>query len=38
VHLGKSTHVWNVDVTHVETGKLVAAGRVTMAVREPRKS
>jgi uncharacterized protein (TIGR00369 family) len=37
VHIGKSTHVWNVDVTHVESGKLVASGRVTMAVREPRK-
>ena len=38
VHIGRSTHVWNVDVTHVESGKLVASGRVTMAVREPRKS
>jgi len=37
IHIGKSTHLWNVDVTHVETGKLIAAGRVTMAVREPRK-
>ena len=36
VHLGKSTHVWNVDVTHVETGKQIASGRVTMAVRDPR--
>jgi uncharacterized protein (TIGR00369 family) len=36
VHLGKSTHVWNVDVTHVESGKLIASGRVTMAVRERR--
>lgn len=36
VHIGKTTHVWNVDVTHVESGKLVASGRVTMAVREPR--
>jgi len=37
IHIGRSTHVWNVDVTHVESGKLVATGRVTMAVREPRK-
>jgi len=37
VHIGRTTHVWNVDVTHVESGKLVASGRVTMAVREPRK-
>jgi len=36
VHIGKTTHVWNVDVTHVETGKPIATGRVTMAVREPR--
>ncbi len=36
VHVGMTTHVWNVDVTHVETGKLVASGRVTMAVRDRR--
>jgi uncharacterized protein (TIGR00369 family) len=34
VHVGRSTHVWNVDLTHVETGKLVASGRVTLAVRD----
>jgi len=37
VHTGRTTHVWNVDVTHVETGKLTASARVTVAVREPRK-
>jgi 1,4-dihydroxy-2-naphthoyl-CoA hydrolase len=36
VHLGRTTHVWNVDVTHVESGKLIASGRVTMAVRDRR--
>jgi 1,4-dihydroxy-2-naphthoyl-CoA hydrolase len=36
VHTGKSTHVWDVDVTSVESGKKVAAGRVTIAVRERR--
>ena len=36
IHVGKTSHVWNVDVTHVETGKLIATGRVVMAVREPR--
>jgi 1,4-dihydroxy-2-naphthoyl-CoA hydrolase len=36
VHIGRTTHVWDVDVTHVETGRRVASGRVTMAVREPR--
>ena len=36
IHTGRTTHLWAVDVTHVETGKLVASGRVTLAVREPR--
>lgn len=36
VHLGKSTHVWNVDVVNEESGKLIASGRVTMAVRDRR--
>jgi uncharacterized protein (TIGR00369 family) len=34
IHTGRTTHVWQVDVTHVETGKLVATGRVTLAVRD----
>lgn len=37
IHTGRTIHVWNVDVMHVETGKLVASGRVTLAVRERRK-
>jgi uncharacterized protein (TIGR00369 family) len=37
VHTGRTTHVWDVDVTSVESGKRIAAGRVTMAVR-PRRS
>lgn len=39
VHKGRSVHVWDVDVTLVESGRLVASGRVTLAVRprrEPR--
>jgi uncharacterized protein (TIGR00369 family) len=36
VHVGKTTHVWNVDLAHVESGKLIASGRVTMAVRDRR--
>jgi len=36
VRVGRTTHLWNVDVTHVETGKLIASGRVTMAVRDRR--
>lgn len=34
IHTGRTTHVWQVEVTHVETGKLTASGRVTLAVRE----
>lgn len=33
---GRTTHVWQVDLTHIESGNLVASGRVTLAVREPR--
>lgn len=36
VHVGRSTHVWDVEVTSVETGKKIAAGRVTLAVRPRR--
>lgn len=36
IRTGRTTHLWNVDVFHVETGKLLASGRVTMAVREHR--
>lgn len=33
VHRGRTTQVWDVDVTSVETGRLIASGRVTLAVR-----
>jgi len=36
VRTGRTTQLWNVDVTDAETGKIVASGRVTMAVRERR--
>ncbi|HEX9696947.1 MAG TPA: PaaI family thioesterase [Actinomycetota bacterium] len=36
IRTGRTTHLWNVDVTDAETGKIVASGRVTMAVRERR--
>jgi uncharacterized protein (TIGR00369 family) len=36
VHTGRTTHLWDVEITHVETGKRTAAARVTIAVREPR--
>ncbi|MCA1830163.1 MAG: PaaI family thioesterase [Actinomycetota bacterium] len=38
LHKGKTTQVWDVDVTAVETGRRVAAGRVTLAVRPRRGS
>lgn len=34
IHIGRTTHVWQVDISQVETGKLIASGRVTLAVRE----
>lgn len=33
IHKGRTTHVWDVDVTSDDSGKRVAAGRVTLAVR-----
>ncbi|MGZ4145547.1 MAG: PaaI family thioesterase [Actinomycetota bacterium] len=36
VHTGRTTHVWDVEVTSAETGKRIAAGRVTLAVRDRR--
>lgn len=36
VSVGRTTHVWNVDLRSVETGRLTASARVTLAVREPR--
>ncbi len=36
VNVGRTTQLWDVDITAVETGKRVAAARVTIAVREPR--
>lgn len=37
VFTGRTTHVWNVEITHVETGRLVAVGRVSLAVRDAKK-
>jgi uncharacterized protein (TIGR00369 family) len=36
VHLGRTSHLWDVEVTDVESGKRIAVGRVTMAVRDRR--
>ena len=36
LHRGRTSHVWDVDVTSVETGKRIASGRVTLAVRPRR--
>lgn len=32
-HVGRTSQVWDVDVTSVETGKRIATGRVILAVR-----
>lgn len=32
VHAGKRTHVWQVDLTDDETGKLVCTGRLTVMI------
>lgn len=36
LHKGRTTHVWDVEVTADATGKRVAIGRVTLAVRARR--
>lgn len=36
LHKGRTTQVWDVEIRSVETGRLVAQSRVTLAVREPR--
>ena len=32
IHIGKSTHVWQTDITHAETGKRMALSRLTVAI------
>lgn len=32
VHAGKRTHVWQVDIHHEETSKLVCTGRLTVMI------
>ena len=32
VHLGRSTHVWDATVTHVESGKIIAVFRCTQLI------
>lgn len=36
VHAGRTTHLWDIVVTSAETGKRIAAGRLTLAVRDQR--
>jgi 1,4-dihydroxy-2-naphthoyl-CoA hydrolase len=33
IHIGKTTHVWDVNITN-QTGKIVSTGRITMLVTE----
>lgn len=32
VHLGRSTHVWDAEVTHIESGKTIAVFRCTQII------
>ncbi len=32
IHIGRSTQVWDIKITHKETGKIVCASRLTVAV------
>lgn len=32
VHAGKRTHIWQVDIRHEETDKLVCTGRLTVMI------
>lgn len=32
VHAGRRTHLWKVDVTNEETGKLICTGRLTVMI------
>ena len=32
MHIGRSTHVWQTDIRHAETGKRVAVSRLTVAI------
>ena len=36
VHTGRTTHLWDVEVVSVESRKRLAAGRLTLAIRERR--
>lgn len=33
LHVGRTSQIWDVDVTSVESGKRIASGRVILAVR-----
>ena len=32
VHIGRRTHLWKVDITNEETGKLICTGRLTVMI------
>lgn len=32
MHIGQSTHVWQTDITHTQTGKRVCISRLTVAI------
>jgi 1,4-dihydroxy-2-naphthoyl-CoA hydrolase len=37
VHIGRTTHVWDVEITN-QLGKLISVGRITMMITERRPS
>lgn len=34
LHVGRRTHVWQTDITHEDTGKLICTSRLTVAIIE----
>jgi uncharacterized protein (TIGR00369 family) len=38
LHLGRTTHVWEIKITDEATGKLVCASRCTIAIVKQKKS
>lgn len=38
IHAGRTTHLWDIEVTSIDSGKRIASGRLTLAIRERRKA
>jgi uncharacterized protein (TIGR00369 family) len=37
VHIGRSTHVWDIKISHEQSNKLICVSRITLAVIEHKK-